>query len=84
MGKFIKSTTKTATMYRINKYHKAVVIAENLEAKVKEIEVHKICNGTATKCEPELGREMISLIQRESAASIAHLETLINNWYAEQ
>jgi hypothetical protein len=70
-------------MYRINKYHKAVVIAENLEAKVKELEIHKICNGTAKKCEPELGREMIRLIKRESAASIAHLETLINNWYEQ-
>jgi hypothetical protein len=65
---------------RINKYFKAVVIAENLEAKVKEIEIHKICNGTATMCNPELADEMIRLIRRECAYAIAHLETLKKNW----
>ena len=67
-------------MYRINKYHKAVVIAENLNAKVKEVEIHKICNGTATKCHPEIADDMIRVIREESDNAIKHLETLKNNW----
>lgn len=70
-------------MYRINKYHKAVVIAENLNAKVKEIEIHKICNGTATMCHPDIANDMIRVIREESDKAIQHLE-LLKAKYNEQ
>lgn len=70
-------------MYRINQYFKAVVIAENLNAKVKEIEIHKICNGTATMCKPDIADDMIRVIREESDKAIKHLETLKAN-YNEQ
>jgi hypothetical protein len=70
-------------MYRINQYFKAVVIAENLNAKVKEIEIHKICNGTATMCKPDIADDMIRVIREESDKAIKHLE-LLKAQYNEQ
>jgi hypothetical protein len=70
-------------MYRINEVYKARKINLKMKIRVHAQETHTVCNGTDTKCHPDIADDMIRVIREESDKAIKHLELLKAN-YNEQ
>lgn len=70
-------------MYRIDEIYKARKINLKMKIRVHAQETHTVCNGTDTKCHPDIADDMIRVIREESEEAIQHLETLKKNWYEQ-